>query len=342
VTRPRLGFLGVGWIGRHRLEAVRERGGAEIVAIADPSRERLEAALALAPGAAACEHLGQLLELPLDGVVIATPSALHAEQCRAALARGLAVFCQKPLARTEVETRGVVDAARAADRLLGVDLSYRHTAAMQRIRDLVRAGELGRPYAIDLVFHNAYGPDAPWFYDRAAAGGGCVIDLGVHLVDLALWLLDFPEVTAVTSRLYAGGEPLQPGDARVEDFAAAQLDLAGGAVVRLACSWRAAMGRDAVIEAAVTGSAGGAAMRNVRGSFYDFVAERYTGTRAEPLAEPPDRWGARAVLAWIERLAVDRRFAPEAEQLVAVARALDLIYRAHGQAHGRRAPEGAP
>ncbi len=334
-ARPRLGFVGVGWIGRHRLDAVIARGHAAIAAIADPSRERRDAAVAAAPGAVGCEHLGQLLELPLDGVVIATPSALHAEQCLAALGRGLAVFCQKPLGRSGDETRRVVDAARAADRLLAVDLSYRHTAAMQQIRDVVRAGRIGRPFAFELVLHNEYGPDAPWFYDRAAAGGGCVIDLGVHLVDLALWLTDFPAVTAATSRLYACGEPLRAGDARVEDYAAAQLELASGVAVRLACSWRASMGRDAVIEASIQGTEGGASMKNVGGSFYDFVAERYTGTRAERLAGPPDRWGDRAILAWTERLAAGWRFDPEAERLVDVARALDLIYRAHG----RRAPE---
>jgi predicted dehydrogenase len=328
--------VGVGWIGRHRMEAVHARGVAEIAAIADPSRERREAAREVAPGAVACEHLGQLLELPLDGVVIATPSALHADQCAAALARGLAVFCQKPLGRSAEETRRVVDAARAADRLLGVDLSYRHTAAMQRIREIVRAGGLGRPFAIDLVFHNAYGPDAPWFYDRAAAGGGCVIDLGVHLVDLALWLTDFPAVTDVTSRLYAGGAPLRAGDARVEDHAAVQLELAGGIAVRLTCSWRASVGRDAIIEAAIFGTEGGAAMKNVGGSFYDFSAERFAGTRAERLADPPDGWGPRAVLAWTEALAAGRRFDPAAEQLVAVARALDLIYQAHDRARDRR------
>lgn len=340
-ARPRLGFAGVGWIGRDRLDAVLERGAAVIAAIADPSRERREAALAAAPGAAGCEHLGQLLELPLDGVVIATPSALHAEQCLAALGRGLAVFCQKPLGRDVDETRRVVEAARAADRLLAVDLSYRHTAAAQRLREVVRAGGVGRPFAVELVFHNAYGPEARWFYDRASAGGGCVIDLGVHLVDLALWLLDFPAVTAATSRLYAGGDPLRPGDARVEDYAAVQLELAGGVVVRLACSWRASVGRDAVIEATVLGTDGGASMKNVGGSFYDFVAERHAGTRTEPLAGPPDAWGARAVLAWAEQLAAGWRFDPAAEQLVPVARALELVYRAHDRGAAGAAGEVA-
>ena len=63
---------------------------------------------------------------------------------------------------------------------------------------------LGRTYAVDLVFHNAYGPDKAWFYDPALSGGGCVMDLGVHLVDLALWALDFPAVTKVSSTFVAG------------------------------------------------------------------------------------------------------------------------------------------
>src|SRR5205085_415527 len=128
-----------------------------------------------------------LCELDLDGLVIATPSASHAVQARAALERGIAVFCQKPLARTAAETASVVEAARAANRLLGVDLSYRHTEAMRHIGALARSGELGDIYAIDLVFHNAYGPDKAWFRDVKLSGGGCVIDLGTHLVDLALW-----------------------------------------------------------------------------------------------------------------------------------------------------------
>jgi predicted dehydrogenase len=333
-ARPRLGFLGVGWIGRHRLAAIERDGGADIVAIADPSRERREAALAIAPAATGCEHLGQLLEQPLDGVVIATPSALHAEHGLAALARGCAVFCQKPLGRTAAETAQVVAAARGANCLLGVDLSYRHTAAIRRIREVLRGGGIGRVFAVDLVFHNAYGPDAAWFYDRAASGGGCVIDLGIHLVDLALWLLEFPAVEAVDSQLYSRGARLAAGDLRVEDYAAVQLRLAGGVVVRLACSWRLSAGCDAVIEAACHGTEGGLAMKNVGGSFYDFIAERYRGTRGERLTSPPDDWGGRAAIDWTERLARGAGFDAEAERLVDVAAVLDAIYR--GAVHGGR------
>ena len=321
----RLGCLGVGWIGRHRMEQIVKHTDAQVIAIADPDPARRAVTRALAPAARHCEHLGQLLEQDLDGIVIATPSALHAEQAIAVLERGLAVFCQKPLARTAAETRRVVDAARRADRLLAVDLSYRHTQAMQKVREVVRGGGIGSPFAIDLVFHNAYGPDAPWFYDKSQSGGGCVIDLGVHLVDLALWLLDFPAVERVDSQLYAAGRPLRD-PRQVEDYAAVQLRLAGGVVVRLTCSWRISAGRDAVIEAALYGTAAGVALKNVEGSFYDFVAERYTGTRCERLASPPDEWGGRAAIDWTRRLGDGVRFTRDAERLVQLAEVIDQIY----------------
>ncbi|MDB5513178.1 MAG: gfo [Enterovirga sp.] len=324
--RPRIGFLGVGWIGRHRMEAIAATGAAEIVAIADPSPETAAEAGKLAPAAKRVGTLESLLAEGLDGIVIATPSALHAEQSILALAAGAAVFCQKPLGRNAAEARAVVDAARAADRLLAVDLSYRFTDGMRRIREIVAAGGLGRIYAVDLVFHNAYGPDKPWFYDRAQSGGGCVMDLGVHLVDLALWTLGFPEIRDVSARLFAGGEPLGASPDRVEDYAVATLGLDTGTAVQLACSWRLQAGQDAVISAAFYGTEGGAALRNVNGSFYDFTAERFRGTARETLAAPPDAWGGRAAADWARRLAAGERYDSEAERLVEVAGALDRIY----------------
>jgi predicted dehydrogenase len=327
--RPRLGFLGVGWIGRHRMHAIARSGFAEVAALGDASAAVVHEAVEMleqGEAPARCATLDELLNEDLDGLVIATPSALHANQAITALERGIAVFCQKPLARTAEETRRVVDAARANDRLLGVDLSYRHTEGMRCIRELVQQGELGRIYAVDLVFHNAYGPGKAWFYDRALSGGGCVIDLGIHLVDLALWTLGFPEVEDVDSRLYSKGELVRPPAEVCEDHAVARLDTADGTTIRLACSWNLPAGRDAVIEASFFGTQGGAAMRNVNGSFYDFVAERYRGTAAETLASPPDEWGGRAAVAWARQLAADRSFDPDVEHLVAVAATLDAVY----------------
>ena len=323
---PRLGFLGLGWIGQHRLQALLEANACEVAVVADPSPEVQQKMRELAPGAELVNDLQGLLPHQLDGVVIATPSALHAEQALALLDRRIAVFCQKPLARTAAESRQIVEAARRADRLLGCDLSYRHTEAMRRIRHAVAEGEIGEVYAVDLVFHNAYGPNKGWARDMKLAGGGCAIDLGTHLVDMALWTLAFPQVTAVRSRLYAHGKRLAPGSDEVEDYAVAEFDLATGTVVRLACSWEISAGRDAIIEAHFHGSRGGASMRNRDGSFFDFVAERYEHTRRIPLAEPPDAWGGRAVVEWARLLAAGERYSPSIEPVVQTAAVLDAIY----------------
>jgi len=322
----RLGFLGVGWIGRNRMEAILRSNLAEAVAIADPSEERAHEALGLAPDAKIVADLDALLSLDLDGIVIATPSALHAEQSIRALQTGVAVFCQKPLGRSAAEAAAVVTAARSANRLLGVDLSYRYTEGMQRIRDLIRRGELGKIFVTDLVFHNAYGPDKSWFYDKALSGGGCVIDLGVHLIDMALWTLDFPEIARIDARLFDQGERLSPGTDRIETYASAAIELTYGALVEIACSWNLHAGRDAVISADFRGSTGAAAFRNVKGSFYDFVAERYRGTSAETLVGPPDDWGGRAAAAWAQQLAAGAGFDPAIGELEAVAHVIDQIY----------------
>ena len=325
-VRPRLGFLGVGWIGRHRMQAILGTGIVDVAAIADPSQEMAVEAGRLAPDAQLVSSLDDILDLGVDGVVIATPSAMHAEQSICALKRGVAVFCQKPLGRTAAEVQAVVDAARKADRLLCVDLSYRFTQGMRRIREVIDSGELGHVYAVDLVFHNAYGPDKPWFYDPALSGGGCVMDLGVHLVDLALWALDNPGVGSVAGKLFAGGAPLKDSASQVEDYAVATVELETGAVVQLACSWRLQAGCDAIISATFYGTQGGVSLRNVNGSFYDFTAERYWGTSRETLTTPPDEWGGRAAADWASRLAAGERFDPSADQLVGVAKVLDRIY----------------
>jgi predicted dehydrogenase len=308
------------------MQAILGTGAIDVAAIADPSPEMVAEASKFAPDAQLIATLDDILDLGVDGVVIATPSAMHAEQSIRALERGVAVFCQKPLGRTVAEVQAVVDAARNADRLLCVDLSYRFTEGMRRIREIIDSGELGHVYAVDLVFHNAYGPDKPWFYDPALSGGGCVMDLGVHLVDLALWALNNPDIASVTGKLFAGGAPLTDATSQVEDYAVATVELETGAVVQLACSWRLQAGCDAMISASFYGTQGGVSLRNVNGSFYDFTAERYRGTSRETLATPPDEWGARAAADWAFRLAAGERFDPAAEQLVDVARVLDRIY----------------
>ncbi len=322
--RPSIACLGVGWIGRHRMQCVVEQDVAEVVAVSDVSPDALAAALRIVPSALAVAP-DDLLDLEVDGVMIATPSALHAEQSVSLLQRGRAVFCQKPLARDAEETRLVIDAAQRANRRLGVDFSYRHVRGVPQMREMIASGELGRIFAIELTFHNAYGPDKPWFYDIAQSGGGALVDLGIHLVDLALWLTDARTVHVIDGSCYAGGRRVR-GGSTVEDYASARLELDVGAVVDLRCSWNLHAGRDAVIAADFHGTKGAVSLRNVAGSFYDFRVEHHRGTTTETVAEPPDAWGGRAATAWARALGRDRCYDPDVEPAWEVAAIVDAIY----------------
>jgi predicted dehydrogenase len=337
MSAPRLGFVGLGWIGRMRLDALAEAGAAEIAALCESSPERLNQAGEAHPEAARFADFDGLIqkagELKLDGVVIATPNSLHAPQTLAALKKGLAVFCQKPLALDAGEARDMVEAARKADRLLGVDYSYRFTDGARELKRIVEAGELGKIFSLELVFHNAYGPDKPWCFDPRLAGGGALMDLGVHLIDLAFWLLNDPAIRRVRGGAFRQGERLSlgrmtpSGQTTVDDFASAWLDLQdGNTVASLAVSWNAHAGRDCVIRAALFGTEGGAEFRNVNGSFYDFELERFRGRSGEVVTRESKDWLGKAILDWARRLGESNRFDPEIERSIRVSEVVDGVY----------------
>ena len=323
---PRLAFAGVGWIGRNRMQAAAESGLAEIVLISDPSTDCISEAMKIAP---CCKHVASFEDMinhpDVDGVVLATPSALHMEQSVQAFKMGKAVFCQKPLGRNAGEVCAVVSAAATANKLLGADFSYRYTSAFQKIHPIIQSGELGKIFAVDLKFHNAYGPDKPWFYDLKLSGGGCVLDLGIHLIDLMLFALGFPQVEKVKGNLYAKGVSAK-GREVVEDYANVLMELENEVSAQLSCSWNLQAGCEAVIEASFYGTNGGVALKNMNGSFYDFVAVRHWGTKMETLIQPPDAWGGRALVDWVQQLSVNPEYKPEAENFIKSAEVLDRIY----------------
>lgn len=325
-TKPRIAFLGTGWIGLNRMQALLEKDICTAAGVCDPVNANVQKAVESATGAAVFSSFDEMLEARPDGIVIATPSALHYEQSMKALAMGIPVFCQKPLARTAAESREIIDAARSAGKLLGIDLSYRFTHGMQQIKKHVVAGELGDVYAADLVFHNAYGPDKEWFYNPKLSGGGCLIDLGIHLVDLAMWIMGFPGIKKVSSFLTSGGKMIFDPSTKSEDFASAQIETGNGSLIRITCSWNLPAGKDAVIGAAFYGTGASAVFSNVNGSFFDFEARLNRGTSSAVISTPPDQWGGRAIVDWAEKLALSPGFDEQVADYIKVAEVIDLIY----------------
>jgi predicted dehydrogenase len=323
----KLAFVGAGWIGLNRMISLLKEDICTPVAIVDPDEKNARKALDIAPGAVLMSSLDEVILSRPDGIVIATPSALHAGQCIAALEQGIPVFCQKPLARTAEESLAVISAANKADKLLGVDLSYRYTDGMQKVHSLSRS-ELGEIFAVDLVFNNAYGPEKSWFYNPKLSGGGCLIDLGVHLIDLALWVLDFPALREVSSILFSKGKVITERNAELtEDYASAQLETENGTFIRLVCSWNLSAGQDAEIRASFYGTKASALFYNVNGSFYDFEADYCHGTSRKVISIPPDDWGGKALIDWTRSLQLSTKFRRSAFEYYQTAEAIDRIYK---------------
>ncbi|MFP4469511.1 MAG: Gfo/Idh/MocA family protein [Bacteroidales bacterium] len=325
-TIPRLAFVGTGWIGINRMQWLLDAGLCQVSSVMDISRENAEKAAGMAGTADISRTFEEVVESRPDGIVIATPSALHALQSITALEHGIPVFCQKPLARTAGESRQVIEAAQRNNCLLGVDMSYRFTHGIQQVFQAVQQKQLGHIFAADLVFHNAYGPDKDWFYNPELAGGGCLIDLGIHLLDLAMWIMDYPEISHVQSGLFSGGRTIANPQKESEDYVTAQLITGDGSSINLSCSWNLPLGKDAEIKAAFYGEQASAIFTNTGGSFFNFETRLCRGTQYDMLSQPPDDWGGRALASWARRLQTDKSFNTEILDYLKVAAVIDRIY----------------
>jgi predicted dehydrogenase len=209
-----------------------------------------------------------LADVRPDIVVIAAPPRLHHAIALAALSGGAHVLCEKPLAMSAAEARSMVEAARQHRRVGMTCFNWRFPAAMQRMRDMIEAGHVGRPFHVDGRWLGARWADetaaSTWRMDRSQAGHGAMGDMGVHLIDLVRW--NFGEFTRVVadagvaypSRTVPGGD--RPADA--EDFCALLAELDSGARVQLTVSRAARGANEQALEA--FGSAGALAYRLTR------------------------------------------------------------------------------
>jgi predicted dehydrogenase len=323
---PRIGFLGLGWIGRMRLDAVAASGAGAVAAVCDANPDRLRSAQESYPEAAAFDDPEAMLDGAagdLDALVVATPNAMHCRQGLAALERGLALFVQKPLGIVLSEVEQLLESARKADRLIEVDYTYRNLASAARLRDLIRAGSLGELFLAEGVFHNAYGPDKPWCFDRNLAGGGSFLDLGVHLVDLILWCLGSPEAELQELQAWRRDLAKHPG---IDGFTTADFRIDGGPRCHVVTSWHAHTGRDCEIRLVLHGANGTGEIRNVDGSFYDFELAQKTGTEEQVLIADHREWMNRGIVAWAQRLAENPGYDPGAEINRRIARVVDVVY----------------
>jgi predicted dehydrogenase len=248
----RIGVVGLGFAGETAIRGFQNVPGAEVVALAGLEEDRL-ASLGETYGIPHRYHSYEELVAHegLDAISIGVPNMLHAPVALAALERGLHVLCEKPLAGTLEDAERMVRAARRVNRVLQVVFNHRERADIQLLKQSIDDGELGEIYYAKASWMRRAGIPGvgSWFVNKQLAGGGPLIDLGVHVLDLALYLMGEPSALTVSASTYQelgsrgigfnrhaqkhGSEHLY----EVEDLASAFMRLSNGATLLLEASW---------------------------------------------------------------------------------------------------------
>ena len=247
--------IGAGAIGRQHIESFQKHPAARVVALAETSPERgREVARRFAIPDLCTDYRDLLRRDDIDIISIALPNYLHVPVALAALRAGKHVMLDKPMGTNAREAGRLVTEAKRRRRLFMVGQNQRFSPAVQTLKRLADRGVLGEVYHAKAAWHRRSGIPriGSWFTQRRFAGGGCTYDLGVHVLDQTLYLLDEFEAAAVTGQTYAKFGPYGRGDGSwgkseidpgkpfdVEDLAVALIKLKSGRTVLLEVSWAA-------------------------------------------------------------------------------------------------------
>jgi predicted dehydrogenase len=270
VSEPKIVVIGAGWSARFVHLAGYRAAGAPVAALCDQQEERAQP-LAKEHGIPRVytDWRRMLAEEQPDVVSVCLPNVLHHEVTIAALDAGAHVLCEKPLATSVAEARGMFDAARRNGRRLMAAQHFRLSAAAQAIKRAVERGDLGRLYYAEAIATRRMGiPTWGNFHQQAFSAGGCLLDIGVHMLDQTMWLMGNPtpaRVSAVTQRYFgqrpeiaaAWGNAWDAQRFDVEDFAVAFVRFQDGSSLVLHACWAAYIAQSR-FSSVLVGTEGGA------------------------------------------------------------------------------------
>ena len=197
MEKLKVAVIGAGQIVRaSHIDNYRSKEAVEIVGVCDT---RIEAAKALAEDYGIANyydsHIAMLEELKPDAVSVCVPNAFHSRLTLDALERGCHVYCEKPPAITVEEVEEMRRAAKENGRLLTFGFHFRHGRNVEVLKNKIEAGEFGQIYSAKAKWLRRRGiPGWGNFTNKAMQGGGPLIDIGSHMLDLAFYLLDYPEI----------------------------------------------------------------------------------------------------------------------------------------------------
>ncbi|MCE5200559.1 Gfo/Idh/MocA family oxidoreductase, partial [bacterium] len=277
----KVGVIGLG-MGSGHIGGYMDHPQAEVVAICDKDEARLQEKASQFGIANTFTDAQQMMEkCDLDAISVATPNAFHAPLTIAALNHGLHVLCEKPMAMTVKESEEMLAASKKNGKNLMINFSYRFSPMSFALKAQVDAGVVGDIYFGRTVWHRRRGFPGfgGWFGQSALSGGGPLIDLGVHRLDLALWLMGYPEPTSVMGSTYDHLAKIEVAKQKkafdVEDLACGMVKFANGASLLIEASWAANTNEAETMSTKLYGTKGGLLQSNYDGG-YQFKAEIYT------------------------------------------------------------------
>ncbi len=215
---------------------------ARLTAICDPDEEKLSRASKQFPRAKACKDYKQLLAMDnLDAAAVAVPNYLHYPITMDLLNAGKHVLCEKPMAMNAEEAVSMKKQAETSGLTLMMHFNMRFMTTGATLKPMVDAGRFGMIYHVTTTYTRMDGYPYPgsWFGKKSRSGGGPLIDLGVHRLDLALWLMGYPRPQSVLGAAHnlLAREKMVDVDFDCEDFAAAMIKFQNGSSLYLASSW---------------------------------------------------------------------------------------------------------
>lgn len=247
----RVGVIGAG-VGAAHVEGYAALPNVEVLAIAGLDDDRVQRLAAKHGVPQTFREYSEMLKVPeIDAVSVCVPNALHAPVTIDALAAGKHVLVEKPLARSASEGAEMLAAAEKHGKVLMVAFNHRQRNDVQWLKQYIDTGALGTIYYAKAYWMRRQGIPGigSWFVSKGQAGGGPLIDLGVHILDIAMFLMGEPQPRAVSANTYAEFGPrglkgwgwrrsgASPGGYEVEDLATAFVRLDGGATLLLEASW---------------------------------------------------------------------------------------------------------
>jgi len=332
--RLRVGVIGLG-MGKGHVHNYAKVEGCEVVALADIDKGRLEP-FADEQGIKGryADAAAMLEKEELDVVSVAVPNKYHMPLTIAALEAGAHVLCEKPMALSQAECRRMLDAAEKAGRRVMINFSFRFTDQSQALRRLVDTGFLGDVYTARTCWLRRRGMPGfgGWFGQKELSGGGPLIDLGVHRIDLALWLMGYPQpswVMGATNDAIAREAAQRAGKKfDVENHATGMVRFQNGTSLLIEASWASNRSEPEFMETHLYGTKAGLVQKNVGGG-YQFIAQTFeerAGGHYDSELKPPLPPATNAMKHFIEAIQNDTpHIATGAEGLI-VQQILDGLY----------------